>query len=102
VINLYPPPVVLVKSTVSNSSTPLRSTHLQPVDCASSDQLGSNGHGKLAVMKGCPSEDFCHAGTFLIDYASNKAHVTCISLPVQMRLLLPSTVLNGWLLNIEF
>jgi hypothetical protein len=48
----------------------LDSSHLQPGDCISCDQLESTSPGLIATFKGSPSTSSYHAGTLFVDHAS--------------------------------
>lgn len=65
-----------VQRSVPSDGTPIKTDHLKPGDCISTDQLESNSPGRVAVWKGQPSKRFYHACTFFTDHASNKVHIT--------------------------
>jgi hypothetical protein len=56
---------------ISSATTgPLDSTHLQPGDCVSCDQLESTMPGLIPTYKGTPTTSLHHAGTLFVDHAS--------------------------------
>ncbi len=55
---------------------PIDSSHLQPGDCISGDQLESTHLGLIPTYKGSPTTSFHHAGTLFVDHASRLLYFT--------------------------
>lgn len=59
---------------INTDLQPLDSSHRQPGDCVSCDQLKSTQPGLIPVFKGSPSTSFYHASTLFVDHASHLLH----------------------------
>ncbi len=61
---------------VSSTLKPINSSHLEPGDYISGDQLESTQPGLIPSFKGSPSTSFYHAGTLFVDRVSRLLHFT--------------------------
>jgi hypothetical protein len=57
-------------------SSHIDSSHLEPGDCVSGDQVESSTPGLIPVYRGSPSTSCYHLGTLLVDHASRYLYFT--------------------------